>query len=352
MEGPVIRVDGSQKSGSGTILRHAVALASLSGEELEMTHIRAHREKPGLRPQHLRSLLACCEMTGGTVEGAAVDSTRIVYRPGTWVERSQFSWDIGTAGSTTMLAFTILPLAIFSGRALEFTITGGLFQDFAPSAFHMQRVLFAVLSQMGVKTTLRVVRPGYVPKGGGIIQVESLPVEGALRPLSLLRRGHPIRVSGISLSSHLGAQQVSQRMAQCCQEVLCKRNIDTHFEIVEDDTALQKGAALFVCAQTDTGCLIGADWAGAPGRTSERIGAFVARSLLEDLDSGATVDRHLADQMIIFAGLASGTTEYIVPRVTEHVETNLWLIETMLGAKTSLEGQRVRIEGIGFRRGP
>ncbi len=348
----MIRIDGSQKSGSGTILRYAVALASLLNEELEMTRIRAHRGKPGLRPQHLRSLLASCEMTGGTVEGAVVDSTRIAYRPGTWVERSQFSWDIGTAGSTTMLAFTILPLAIYSSKALRFIIAGGLFQDFAPSAFHMQRVLFPILSQMGAKPTLRVVKPGYVPKGGGIIEVESLPVEDTLRPLSLPEQGHPVGVSGISLASHLGAQQVSQRMAQCCQGVLNKRNINAHFEIVEDDAALQKGAALFACAQTDTGCLIGADQAGTPGRPSERIGAFVARSLLEDLDSGATVDRHLADQMIIFAGLARGTTEYTVPRVTEHVETNLWLIETILGAKTSLDGRRVRIEGIGFRRRP
>ena len=61
----------------------------------------------------------------------------------------------------------------------------------------------------------------------------------------------------------------------------------------------------------------------------------------------ARVDRHLADMLVIFAALAHGTTTYMVPRSTEHSETNLWLVEKFR-ARTSLEGQRVRIEGIGL----
>ena len=49
----MIHIDGGQKSGSGTIVRFAVGLATLLGEELHLTNIRAKREKPGLRPQHL-----------------------------------------------------------------------------------------------------------------------------------------------------------------------------------------------------------------------------------------------------------------------------------------------------------
>ncbi len=139
-------------------------------------------------------------------------------------------------------------------------------------------------------------------------------------------------------------------MAHQCQKILSQNGFKAEFEIHDDTSASQRGAALFISAQTDTGCLIGADQAGRVGRPSEAIGTFVAKSLLEDLKAGGTVDRHLADQLILFAGLAKGTTTYLVPRVTEHVETNLWLIETILGAKTSLEGNRVTIEGIGFER--
>lgn len=44
----MIHIDGAQKSGSGTIVRFAGGLATLLGEELHLTNIRARREKPGL----------------------------------------------------------------------------------------------------------------------------------------------------------------------------------------------------------------------------------------------------------------------------------------------------------------
>jgi len=349
-ENLMIRIDGSEKSGSGTILRYAMALASLLGEELEMTNIRARRKKPGLRPQHLKSVIACCEITGGTIEGAVVDSTRIRYRPGAGSKKTHYFWDIGTAGSTTMLAFNILPLAIFSPKSLQLRISGGLFQDFAPGAYHMHGVLLPLLARMGVRSTLNVMRPGYVPKGGGVLEMESHPMDGKLSPLILTEQGRVKSVRGVSLASHLRQQHVAKRMAQRCKTILSNRGLRAKFEIVEDTSALQRGAALFISAETDRGCLMGADQAGQVGRPSEAIGAFVAKSLLEDLDAGATVDRHLADQLILFAGLADGTTTYLIPRLTEHVETNLWLIEMILGAKTSLEGNQVKIEGVGFER--
>jgi len=71
-------------------------------------------------------------------------------------------------------------------------------------------------------------------------------------------------------------------------------------------------------------------------------------SLREDLAAGATVDRHLADQLIPFAALAGGTTHYRIPAMTDHVESNLWLVETMLGVRTAREGNIIAVEGIGL----
>jgi len=66
------------------------------------------------------------------------------------------------------------------------------------------------------------------------------------------------------------------------------------------------------------------------------------------LATGATVDRYLADQLIFYAALADGVSEYRIPRLTEHVETDLWLAETMLGAKAEVNDNLVRIQGIGY----
>lgn len=75
----------------------------------------------------------------------------------------------------------------------------------------------------------------------------------------------------------------------------------------------------------------------------------MARTFLEDLRSGGTVDRHLADQLVLFCALARGESTYIVPRRTGHLESNLWLVE-QFGVRTSVEGQRVVIDGVGLSR--
>jgi RNA 3'-terminal phosphate cyclase len=135
-------------------------------------------------------------------------------------------------------------------------------------------------------------------------------------------------------------------MAEECQKILAEKGYNARIETLWDETALQAGASLALWAGTDSGCLLGSDQAGKRGRRSEDIGRHVARNLLEDLMTGATVDRYLADQLIIYAILAVGATEYIIPRLTEHVGTNLWLAEKF-GARARLEGNHLRIEGLG-----
>ncbi len=346
----MIHIDGSQKSGSGTIVRFAVGLATLLDEELHLTNIRAKREKPGLRPQHLKAVEALQQICRGTLDGGEVGSNEIRFKPGGGVKGGDYEWNIGTAGSTTLLAMTLLPAACFSRGAMSFRISGGLFQDFAPSAYHIQNVLFPMLNQMGITVELSIIRPGYVPRGDGVIEVRVEPVAGRIKPISLLSQGDVVKIDGMAISSHLKQRRVSERMVEKCNRVLRSHGYQTQIEVVNDTLALQRGAALAVYAKTSSGGIIGADRAGAPRRTSEDIGKYVAGNLVEDLATGATVDRYLADQLIFYAALADGISQYRIPRLTEHVETNLWLVETILGAKTEVNHNLVKIQGVGYFR--
>ena len=344
----MIHIDGSQKSGSGTIVRFALGLATLLGEELHLINIRAKREKPGLRPQHLKSIQALQQICQGSLSGGEIGSSEIRFKPGGEVKGGYYEWDIGTAGSTTLLAMTLLPAACFATGAMSFKISGGLFQDFAPSAYHMQYVFFSVLNKMGINAKLSIIRPGYVPRGGGVIEVTVEPVTGKIKPISLLSQGDVVRIEGAALSSHLKERRVSERMVDKCNQVLKSNRYRAQIEVIYDTLALQRGAALTIYAKTSSGGIIGADRAGEPRRTSEDIARYVARNLVEELAAGATVDRYLADQLIFYAALADGVSEYRIPRLTEHVETNLWLVETMLGAKAEVNQNLVRIQGIGY----
>ncbi len=344
----VIEIDGSSHSGSGTILRVSVALATLLRRPLHVRQIRAGRPKPGLRAQHLTAVQACSRLTGGELSGGHIGSSEIYYHPGQAPIEGDFSFDVGTAGSATMLAYTLCAPALFGSGTCRFRLTGGIFQDFAPSGFHMLNCLIPLLRLMDAHLELRIPRPGYVPKGQGQLDLDVVPLTGRLRPLQLVRQGNVLMVKGISLASHLHEQHVARRMAERCWATLTRRGLKAQLHTIEDNQAVQKGAALAVWAQTSSGALVGSDMAGRAGRRSETIADVVAKNLLEDLETGATVDRHLADQLILFGALASGTTEYLIPRMTDHVDSNLWVIRNILGAESSMEGNRLIIEGVGF----
>jgi len=354
----MLKIDGSQKSGSGTILRDATPYALLMGKDLQLINIRAKRDKPGLRPQHLRVIEAVAQICQGKVKGAEVGSREITFKPGHTIKGGAFHWDIGTAGSTTMLALSVILPGLYADALSTYRITGGLFQDFAPSAHHMKYVLLPLLSRMGIHIGLEIIQPGYVPQGQGQILVKVKPLKGRPKALSLVDQGKLIEIKGTALSSHLKGRRVSDRMAVACLKTLEARGYDAKIEITYDTkeapeyqrASIQAGASLAVWARTDTGCLIGSDMAGALRRTAEFIGKRTARNLIEDLDTGATVDRYVADQLIPFASLSEGWTAYRIPRMSDHIEARLWLVEELLGAKTEVKGNLVRIRGIGYTK--
>jgi RNA 3'-terminal phosphate cyclase (ATP) len=345
----VLAVDGAQRSGSGTIVRYAVALATLLGEPVRVFNARKKRRSPGLRPQHVTSILACAAMCGAETDGVWIDSTEFTFVPGSRVSGGTYDWDIGTAGSTTMLAFSVLPLACFADSPVRARIEGGVFQDYAPSPYHLQHVLATLLQRMGVTVRLEIGRPGYVPRGAGVIQLTVTPTPRELQPLTFSEAGAIREVRGIALASHLAHRRVSERMASVCEGYLTAAGLSCSIERVDDTTAHHAGASLAIWTEGTTGGCLGADRAGAIGRSSEAIGTCVAKTFLEDLRSGATVDRHVADQLVLFAALARGTSRYIVPRETEHLTTNLWLIE-QFGAHGAIEGRQVVVDGLGLRR--
>jgi RNA 3'-terminal phosphate cyclase len=88
---------------------------------------------------------------------------------------------------------------------------------------------------------------------------------------------------------------------------------------------------------------------GRAAAVQGRSGRFVAETLLEDLSAGATVDRHTADQLILFAALAHGVSQYRTPCFTDHIDSNLWLTE-QFGARGHVQQGDIVIEGIRFQR--
>lgn len=341
----MIEIDGSQQSGSGTLVRFSVALAGGLGEPLHFTNARARRPVPGLRPQHVAAVRAAAELCGAATEGVAVDAREFRFRPGPRAPGGRFTWDIGTAGSASMLALGVLPLALLASAPLVARIRGGTHQDFSPSPEQLQHVLGPLVARMGARFELRVLRPGYLPAGQGELELRVAPARGnALGPLELLERGELGEVVGVARASHLAERRVAERMAESCEARLALAGLPARIARENEATAAHPGAGLAIWALGAGGAAFGADRAGAPRRSAESIGRFVADQLLEDLSSAATVDRHTTDQLVAFAALAAGTSRWRTPVASEHLLANLWLAERF-GARTRRLGELVEVSG-------
>src|SRR5512134_2952733 len=105
----MLTIGGSRHSGSGTIVRQAVAFSALTGQAIHVVNARAKRDKPGLRSQHIRVMQAIAELINGSADGLTPGSQEFTFRPGLLKTGRHYSWDIGSAGSTTMLAIGLLP---------------------------------------------------------------------------------------------------------------------------------------------------------------------------------------------------------------------------------------------------
>jgi len=342
----VLEIDGSLKSGSGTILRLSVALAGIVNQPLHIFNIRQKRPQPGLRPQHLEAVLTAAKLCNAEVKGATLGSRELWFTPSE-IEGGEVHAEIGTAGSIPMLLLTVLPLCAFAKTAVRLHVArGGTDVRNAPTINYLKHVLLPMLNRMGLEASLTIEKYGYYPKGMGEITLMVQP-NRKLNFIRIEEFGKVEELRGVSVCTFLADRRVAERQAKTANEFLKTRSYETEVQVVNDTSnPLQRGSSLVLWAKTDTGALLGGDAIGELGKPSEVVGREAAENLLREVDSKATVDVHLADMLVPYVALAQGESVYLSRVITEHLDTNIWLAQEILGVKfiVSKVGNLYRIE--------
>lgn len=333
MTDPVV-IDGSMGEGGGQVLRSALSLSLLTGKPLEIHNIRARRPKPGLMVQHLKAIEAAATVGGSQVRGAQLGSTRVYFEPGQ-LTGGNFRFDIGTAGSTSLVAQTVaVPLAC-CGKGSVVTVTGGTHVPWSPCFHFLQLHWLPLMSEIGFRIAVEMERAGFYPEGGGLIRMAVEPA-GEVKPLSRSERGALRSVRGLSAVANLDVS-IAERQRRQALRRLAGMGIAAEIEVLTLP-ARSRGAFLLLLAHFD--------WAqccyyalGERGKPAERVADEAVEQLQRFLNTEAAVDEYVADQLVLPLTLAQGTSQLRVARLTRHLLTNIEVVRTFLPVTIDVAGQ-------------
>jgi RNA 3'-terminal phosphate cyclase (ATP) len=337
MSDTMLELDGSFGEGGGQILRTSLALSLITGRPFHLRNIRAGRSKPGLQPQHLAGVRAAASIGKAELRGASLGSSDLQFVPGP-VQSGKYRFEIGTAGATGLLLHAIyLPLAVRGESPSELTLVGGTHVSTSPCYHFLDVTWRRYLQACGLSLSLRMLRPGFYPRGGGTVLVNIQP-SPHLKGLRLRERG-PIRATGFSAVAGL-PENIARRQARRAIYRLKHAGLDVDIE----EQTWDGGPGSVLAVELTTEQVPTLFFAlGERGKPAEKVADEVVDQVVAYLHAApALVDLHSADQIVLPLSLAEGPSQYSVAEVTLHLTTNIEVIRRFLEREIVVEGEEGR----------
>lgn len=340
----MIEIDGSQGEGGGQVIRSSLTLSLATGQPFRAVRVRAKRSRPGLLRQHLTALRAAAEVGGAEITGDELHSREFTFKPGT-VRPGDYRFDIGTAGSTTLVLETVLPVLLAADGPSTLTLLGGTHNNLAPPFEFVERAFLPLVNRLGPRVELTLVRPGFYPAGGGEFRVTIEPAR-RFRRLELLERGRVTDVRATAVVSKLPLH-IAQRELKVIQRQLSLKS--RQLQAVEETRAAGPGNVVWVEVEAERVTEVFTGF-GSKGKPAERVAREAARDAKRYLDTDLPVEQHLADQLLVPLALCAGGSFATCPP-SQHTTTNIAVIRRFLDVDitTTTADGRTRVDVSGMR---
>lgn len=320
----MLTIDGSHGEGGGQILRSSLALSIVTQTPIRIENIRAGRAKPGLQRQHLTALLAAARVSNAKLTGGAIGSTQIEFIPGP-ASSGQYTFDVGTAGSTTLVFQTVLLPLLLARERSSLTLIGGTHNPLAPSFDFLKSAYLPLIARMGATIRATLERPGFYPAGGGRIDIDIEPVR-KLAGFDMRSRGEfKSRFARVYLSRlprHIAERELNTIHAGLgwSQEEM---------EIVEVANSPGPGNAVILEVKYENVTEVCTS-IGSIGKPAEAVAMQAVEECRAYQTQEAPVGEHLTDQLMLPMALA-GAGSFRSTGLSGHSRTHIDLIRRFLG---------------------
>lgn len=328
----MLTIDGSFGEGGGQILRSALALSMVTGRPFRLDKIRAGRKKPGLMRQHLTAVQAAAKICSAQVDGAAVNSCNIVFRPQSVVP-GEYHFAIGTAGSTTLVLQTVLPALLTANGPSKLILEGGTHNPFCPPFDFLERSFLPLVNRMGPSVSAELIQHGFAPGGGGRFEIRINPdAEGKLAGFDLLERGEIQSRSATALLSNL-PRHIGERELDVVREKLGWSDPNLHIEELQRARGPGNIVLIEIVSQHVTEVFSSC---GAQGIRAEAVANEAVQAARQYLKAGVPVGEYLADQILLPLALA-GRGQFATLPLSLHSTTHIELIRRFVEINVAVE---------------
>ena len=330
----MIEIDGSQGEGGGQIIRSSLALSAVTGQPVRFENIRAKRSKPGLMRQHLTAVKAAAEVCNAKVDGAEIGASSLTFEPSE-IRAGKYHFQVGTAGSATLIAQTVLPALMLADGPSSLTVEGGTHNPWAPPFDFLQRAFLSQLAKLGPQVEAKIETMGFYPAGGGKFRLEVQPCR-ELRSFKLLERKGDMKPCVTAIISEIPAS-VGERE---CETIRRKSNWRSEcFQVHEVQKPVGPGNVVMIELAWDnvTEVLIGF---GKRGVKAEQVARKVYREAKAFIESEVPVGEYLADQLMMPMGLAAHqgvASKFRTRELSKHSETHLDILARFLDFQHCIE---------------
>jgi len=323
----MLEIDGSIGEGGGQVMRTALTLSAVLGEPVRLFNIRSGREKPGMMAQHFTVVRALQQISNAEIEGARLGSTELVFKPGK-ISPGEYSFDIETAGSVVLVLQAVMPALMHASGKSKISLTGGTHVMRCPNFDEFHETFLPAMARVGCGFSAKLEEPGFFPKGGGNVSAEVSPSKPKPHDFTKHRDekiGCIIRSSNLPL--HVGERESAQVKKEFPGAEVKK--FDTRSKSTGNAVTLYSG-------------FLAANALGAVSKSAEEVAKEACGKMRGELSSGACVDGHLADQLLLYLALA-GKGSLLTSELTMHTKTNMIIIEKFLGKTFEAEGNNIRV---------